>query len=472
MSRVLVMGFAPLPFEDAIKNIAPANRTWQITQAILDEGHDVCLVAFRFVNAYADDSDQAEIDYPKLVYHNVEMSHLYDETYLRRQIDECQADCLIGITTEVCGQLASLTTNIPFWADLYGSALAESQVQSAVLQSNHHIPHVIDTEKQILRSADKLSVVSENQRYALIGELGLAGRLNHYTIGYPFVDVIPATSVSPVTIEEETLLRGKSIAFSSFMILFSGGYNNWTDIETMFQGVERAMMRNPDIVFISTGGQLTGHDEVTYIRFVNYVEKSVYRDRFHLLGWIQQSQVHQLLHECDVGLIADKDCYEAELGSRTRLLDWVSFGLVPIVNPITPIAKDLVKDGGAIGFSQGDSQSLTQTLLNLVANPSLLYDKQERLLFISAEKYTITTTTQPLIKWINSGCPTAGDKAVALDWIQQDYTPPHQRPWFSLIQPLWAKFIFQLSTSPLKVLVSPLRLLSHKIKQRRTSYDD
>ena len=43
-------------------------------------------------------------------------------------------------------------------------------------------------------------------------------------------------------------------------MLWSGGYNLWTDVDTLFRGLEAAMARNPKVHFLSTGGAIDGTD--------------------------------------------------------------------------------------------------------------------------------------------------------------------------------------------------------------------
>ena len=57
MTRVLVVGHSPLPWEDLTKSYGPGTRTWQFAQPLLEDGHDVTVLASRIPFVYPDDMD-------------------------------------------------------------------------------------------------------------------------------------------------------------------------------------------------------------------------------------------------------------------------------------------------------------------------------------------------------------------------------------------------------------------------------
>ena len=124
---------------------------------------------------------------------------------------------------------------------------------------------------------------------ALIGELGLAGRLNAATDGHELVSVIPCGVEEDDYVHKTRVFRGIDVDEDAFVVLWSGGFNTWTDIETMFEALIYAMECDPSIHFVATGGQIDGHDEKTYPRFVKMIENSGFKDRFVLKGCVELS---------------------------------------------------------------------------------------------------------------------------------------------------------------------------------------
>ena len=53
MTRILVAGLAPLPFEATPKSYGPGARTWQLARGLAAGGHEVAIVAMRIRDAYS-----------------------------------------------------------------------------------------------------------------------------------------------------------------------------------------------------------------------------------------------------------------------------------------------------------------------------------------------------------------------------------------------------------------------------------
>ena len=52
MTRILILGAAPLPFESLARQYAANLRTWHFTKPLLDDGHDVRLIGCRLPKTY------------------------------------------------------------------------------------------------------------------------------------------------------------------------------------------------------------------------------------------------------------------------------------------------------------------------------------------------------------------------------------------------------------------------------------
>src|SRR4030042_1369409 len=97
--------------------------------------------------------------------------------------------------------------------------------------------------------AARLPVVSESQRRAAIGELGAVGRLTAETCGYELVSVIPCAHVPPEEAPPRTdaragrVARGRIVPDDAFVVLWSGGFNVWSDVATLGAGAGTATRR-------------------------------------------------------------------------------------------------------------------------------------------------------------------------------------------------------------------------------------
>jgi glycosyltransferase involved in cell wall biosynthesis len=298
---------------------------------------------------------------------------------------------------------------VPFWADLFGHVMAEAQARAYIDGDDECLFHYWNSEYNIISSADIFSCVSSRQQYALIGELGAVGRLNKYTSGYDFTSIIPCGIPLAEYRHTKSVFRGGDIIKKDdFVVLWTGGYNTWTDIDTLFEGLTAAMEKNPKIKFVSTGGEIPEQDLVTYPRFLSMINGSSHRDRFVMKGWVPGEDVPNYYFEADLGINIDKDIYEVRLGSKNRILDWFRAGLCVLSSNVCELTDIMEKEKIGYTFKPYDYKDLSKKLIYLADNQD-----EVKKTAIAGKKYALLNfnfnkTTEKLQKW-------AGDPAFSPD---------------------------------------------------------
>jgi glycosyltransferase involved in cell wall biosynthesis len=260
---------------------------------------------------------------------------------------------------------------------------------------------------------DVFSTVSDAQAFALIGELGMAGRLNSRTNGHTLVHPIPCGVEEDDYRHAATVLRGVDVGDDDFVVLWSGGFNTWTDVDTMFDGLSRAMDRDPSVHFVATGGQIDGHDELTYPRFVERIEASPHRDRFHLKGWLPRDLVPNYYFEADVGINCEKDIYEVRLGSKHRILDWSRAALPVVTTRVTELSMAVEADGVGFVVPPADAEALAGAVIEAASRRHELAEMGERFRRSMRRRYGFRASTAPLREWARS--PTAAPDRGRID---------------------------------------------------------
>ncbi|GAI30869.1 unnamed protein product, partial [marine sediment metagenome] len=236
MTKILILGNAPLPFEKEKKLYGTNIRTWNIAEPLWQDKHEICLVCSRIKSTYYNEKKIARISKTKrdnLTYYALEESIFEKGQFLQKTHDEFQPDCLVGVNTHPAFCAIRIRTNKPIWADLNGSAMTEAQAKAYVYSDNTYLNYSWHDEKPILEKADIFSTVSLAQKYALIGELGITGRLNRFTFGYEFVHHIPNGIEDREYRHQKEVMRNKLVSKKDFVVLWSGGYNTWTDVDTL-----------------------------------------------------------------------------------------------------------------------------------------------------------------------------------------------------------------------------------------------
>jgi len=454
MSRIFIAGMSPLPFENDRKVYGTGIRTWQFILPLLKKGHKVCVCNYAIPSAYpdgyeskymknfvynennpADENDsgyfagssinnsqqsqgsginldkmkegnKSNSEY-KFEYNILKKEDFEDIELLSQIFTEFKPDCAVGCTFYPSYLISKLIShnnkNVPFWADLFGHVMAEAQARAYMDGSDECLFHYWNSEYNIISSADVFSSVSLRQKYALIGELGVAGRLNRYTAGYDFVNVIPCGIPDEEYKHTRNVIRGKNgIREEDFVVLWSGGYNTWTDVETLFKGLLIAMEKNPSIKFVSTGGEIPEQDLKTYPRFLSMINECSYRDRFIMKGWVPGEDVPNYYLEADAGINIDKDIYEVRLGSKNRIMDWFRAGLCVLSSNVCELTGIMEKEKIGYTFEPYDYKELGEKLLYMAAHRRDVKETAAAGKKYALRNFNFGRTTGDLQKWVEN----------------------------------------------------------------------
>lgn len=421
MKKIVILGIGPIAIESTVKFHGGGNRAWHVTKSLLDAGFEVTLVCMRITDR--DSGGQpAEITRQdgSLTYLNVDEIRCFAcDEYLRGIIDRYRPDALIGACDYPAARAAKVAGDIPVWADIHGYPLGEAQAKAYHYQESGYLHHFWNIHRLALLRADRFSVTSERQRMALVGELGTMGRLNQYTFGEELAVTIPIawdpqTPYMPRNRKKE----------DPFVVLFSGGYNLWCDVDTLFQALELAMEKDTRIRFLSTGGSIEGHDDKTYPRFTALVEQSKFRDRFDLRGWVSREELESCMKRAHLGINVDRPCYETRIGARNRLIEFMARG-IPILTTLgTEISQILFYKGFAFTAPMQQPAALANEIVLYANHPERLEKTAQDARAYFEAQYTFDTTTKELREWCSNPCHS-GDfgRSILLDYSNPFVSP-------------------------------------------------
>lgn len=409
MSRIMVLGMSPLPFENDRKVYGTGIRTWQFVKPLTEKGHQVLLVSYAIPSAYPQDFTSEQTDRHGFDYLALKASQFTDLKVLLEKYDGFKPDCLVGCSfypSYIGAKLLNFIDSqldrgpVPFWADLFGHVMAEAQARAFIDNDDSCLFHYWNCEYNILGSADFFSCVSQRQQYALAGELGAVGRLNKYTSGFPFSCNIPCGMPLEEYSHNKRVIRAiGDVAEDDFIILWTGGYNTWTDIDTLFKGLCSAMEKEGSIKFVSTGGEIPEQDIKTYPRFLKMIGQSSLSDRFIMKGWIAGEDVPDHYLEADIGINIDKDILEVRLGSKNRILDWMRAGLVVLSSNVCELTDIIEKKGLGFTFKAGDPKDLERKILKAFERRGKLSAIAKKAKEYAVKNFSFEKTTRCLSEW-------------------------------------------------------------------------
>ena len=401
MTKIMIFGNSPLPFENEKKLSALGKRTWQFTKPLIDDGHKVCLVCMRVEDAYEQRGlpDLLKKQERNFIYYSLSEDEFRKQKTLLNIYKDISPDCIVSTNIFPCYQAVNLGVEKPLWADLHGHAMTEAQAKAAIDKSDEFLYSYWNQEKNIIEKADIFSCVSTSQLLATIGELGTIGRLNRFTNEYEFGYVIQNGIIDEDFVHDKKVIRGDLVEEDDFVILWSGGYNTWCDIDTLFKALIEAMEVNKKIKFVSTGGEIKGQDEKTYPHFLNLIINSKFPQNFIMKGWIPTEDIKNYYFEADAGINIDKDIHEVRLGSKMRILDWLRAGLPVLTTKVCELSKIIDRENIGFTFKPKDVEGLKKKILWMASNR-----EEVKNMGIKGKEYALknlnyNVTTEPLRKW-------------------------------------------------------------------------
>ena len=415
--RVLVLGCAPLPFEDERMNLAPGARTWQLAGSLADDGHAVCVLAMRIPGTCeprdraVDRVDPGHGAGP--VVFSVEAKAFREPGVAESAVAAFRPDLVVGGSSAGPAlRAAQVAGERPLWIDLFGDLMAEGQARLGV-HPDDDLLACREVLEVLLERGDAFSAVSDRQRFAVLGQLGLTGRLNRETLGSELVHTVPCS----VTDDRQgdvgdgsPDLGDPDIGADDVVLLWSGGFNTWCDVATLVGGVEQAMAADPRLRLVVTGGAVRGHDDRSYPAFLEGVARSRFAERFLVRGELPTGRAAAYRARADLGIVTERDLAERSLGSSGRVLRWLAEGLPVVCTGLSELGSILAAAELAWVYRAGDPGDLARAVLEAAADPEAARERAERARRYALEHWSRATTTEPLRRWARQArrAPDAG----------------------------------------------------------------
>ena len=344
MSAILLVGAGPLPASQPRRMGFPQLRTQQLTDALRDAGHRVAVAAL----------GEGDLDPSRPGW--------------RRRVADLGRGAEVVVTAGPFLPLAvgaTVAGERPLWADVPGDPMAEAQLRAWRSGDEGHLARYREGYAAALARADRFSVTSPDQRLALLGALGLTGRLVGAATGRRWVDVVPIC-FPPAPAPRDPPWR---VEKSDFVVLISGGWNTWADGDTLLAALLAACARLPRLRVVVTGGRVQAHEHGVFDRFARGARSSRFAARFDLLGWVTPAQVEATLRRADCALSLDLPCLEAELGGRTRLIEASSRGVPVVATALPQPVRDLRGWAGFTEVPPVDVEAVVGALVDRAAGP-------------------------------------------------------------------------------------------------------
>jgi len=393
MARILLIGQGRLPSPTDHETSFPQLRFRNFHKALTNAGHTVLAAGVQ-----AGQATQGPTSATNFI---VDTTERRWEQVLRDFAKDAQI--IVSAGPFLPGKVACrIADGRPTWIDLPGDPFAELHA----LEMAEH-PHVdverhnaaISAAHAVLARADAISVISNPQRLACLGQLGVLDRLmgksiNSVTNGAEIVHVMPIAFDLPLP-----QLPPRTRAHDSpFVVALCGGFNTWFDDETLTTALEQALATIPHLQVLCTGGGLSQHYSAGWDRFRKWQQRSPHRDRIDMKGWVPHQELVEILSEAHVGICLDRPGIEALFGSRTRVLTFAWLGMEVIATTGSELTSRLAAAGAIHAVPEQDPKSVVAALQRL-SSTGCSGDMNTRTVQYLTDNFSLETCTESLLTW-------------------------------------------------------------------------
>lgn len=269
----------------------------------------------------------------------------------------------------------------PLFIDIPGDPMAEAQLRAE--DGIHHLKLYRSMLTAALLKGDCFSVCSPPQRHALLGQLGLMGRLlpgedwqSRVVIIPPGMDPswLPAARGNNEDGEGKGQPDGQSTSQKTgpkkpWITLF-GSANHWMAVDDTIRALDIVLQKCPEARVKVVGGLVPGFADSVFARFQKAIHQKGHSDRVDFLGWLSPEALLEVLDQSRVCLSLDRPCLEGELGARTRYLLGVARGVPWVLTAQCHDAHHLMHLGLARGVAPGDFQGAGAALVEALQTKS------------------------------------------------------------------------------------------------------
>ena len=159
------------------------------------------------------------------------------------------------------------------------------------------------------------------------------------------------------------------------------------------------MEKDPRVHYVSAGAGVRLMNNTSYERFQEMIRHSPHRDRFHMLGWQPSSVVPGLYSQADVGINLDAFHYETQLGTRTRLVEMMHYGLPVITTLGCELSYIVEQQGLGLTFPIGDAKTFESHILTLAHERPLQQKLATQARSYTQNQLSFQNTAKPFLEW-------------------------------------------------------------------------
>lgn len=243
----------------------------------------------------------------------------------------------------------------------------------------------LEAMSALFTHGDFFVCAGDAQRAYWLGALSMFGRLTEAVYardrdGKTLIDVVPFGLSAEPPQHTAAALKGvvPGIGRDDFVALWGGGVWNWLDPLTLIRATARLRDGGYPIRTFFLGTQRPAVSDAATLRPTMVDTARRLSDDLGLTGshvffndrWVAYEDRANYLLEADIGISLHQPTLETRFAFRTRVLDYLWAGLVPVVNDGDTIADLVRSDGVGRVVPIGDDAALAETIAALIDHPT------------------------------------------------------------------------------------------------------
>jgi hypothetical protein len=422
--NIVVVGSGPWPLEKDVVVTGPSIRLRQFVEPLVKACHDVTVVLL-------EDHGQRVVPIDGVVQAKAfPPEEISSPDLLKNHFDFHSVNAVFGVGSLLPAAAAARLAkhlNVPCWIDFFGDPIAElhaAQLRQGGAPDVMARDHIWKLTREALMQGDMFSTVSNPQRHAMMGQLGLLGRYeNHWDICQRIEELpcaVPESWTEFVPLPSfPKELSDAGLNVSSRYVFFGGSWNVWLDEKAMARSLRKALDQDPQLYLVTYGIPTGPLGECIHQSLMS--ELDLHKERIIDLGGAQGVCEAELLAYAGACVSLDRSIPEAELGSRNRLLTMVRWGARPVVTLEAGIEGLLVAIGLAAGIDSGDDRRAAREILKACSRTKEEREKDRRAGVEWLRSVTFEETLKPALHWLAQGAPRwerAGEESLVDGWAK------------------------------------------------------
>ncbi|MFK7989415.1 MAG: glycosyltransferase [Sandaracinaceae bacterium] len=413
MKRLFLFAWGPLPSESRARPCPLGRRAWQLAQSLQRAGHEVAMLVVHADEAPSSNRTRAA----GIAVQHVSEHDCHERPWeLADRVRAFGPDGVVAVGREAAAIAVNHVGQLPMWSDLESAPLLEAQATAARGVGDWTLNEAYRKLVPVLLRSDHISTRTHAHRAAVLGQLGMLGRLIAKNEGYEFVSVVPAS----LDVEELDGFRGIERRLrrpsDPFYLLWSGAFHPWADLDVLFEVVETLLTECAQLEFAAVGPPVASM-AAEVARFTQKVRHSPFHDRIDLPGWVDDEELAARYARADAALFVERIGSQSVFGARARALDWMAAGLPVVCTNSTETSGELASIGAAITVPPGAVLGLRDGVRRLMDEPE---DALARGLSgrRHARAHRLTDhTLSPLLIWARQPHRApGGEERATLDW--------------------------------------------------------